>query len=308
MLFYLDKKLAKQGIAKCIAVSEKEINIKELEERKRYFNVSEILIFEGIDIPHKFKYNEELDTIEEIIEIKEIQPRVLSESVQEKESDFDERVEIDPEKQYFYLDKEYADRFHKSQIIAVFQQPLKYPNKYFQKEVYSHFGKDIPYYISIDEGNIVREATEYEKYLRKQRKLEENEVILKEEIIILYDGQYIEEKNQGIITIACPSEYISAKWDKEKHIWIDLTTDLERVNKQYREYVTLNNPLRVEEMKEQGLFNEWKILMKEMEKIIENQSQLVTYKEEKRETLIIPKPSLQLEEFKNKINNFNKFL
>lgn len=308
MLFYLDKKLAKQGIAKCIAVSEKEINIKELEERKLCFNVSEILIYEGIDIPHKFKYNEELDTIEEVVEVKEIQPRVLSESVQEKESDFDERVEIDPEKQYFYLDKEYADKFHKSQIIAVFQQPLKYPNKYFQKEVYSHFGKDIPYYISIDEGNIVREATEYEKYLRKQRKLGENEVVLKEEIITLYDGQYIEEKNQEIITITCPSEYISAKWDKENHIWIDLTTDLEKVNKQYIEYLTLNNPLRVDEMKEQGLFNEWKILMKEMEKIIETQSQLVTYKKEKREKLIIPIPSLQLEEFKNKVNNFNKFL
>ena len=185
MLFYLDKELAKQGIAKCIAVSEKEISQEELEARKKCFNIQEILIYEGIDIPHKFKYNKELDNIEEFIEIEEIVPRMLSEEIQEAESDFDEEVEVDPEKQYFYLDKAYADKFNKSQVIAVFPKPLKNPNQYFQKEVYSHFGKDIPFYISIDEGNIIREATEYEKYQRGQRKLSENEVIFKENIIIL---------------------------------------------------------------------------------------------------------------------------
>ena len=133
MLFYLDKELAKQGIAKCIAVSEKEISQEELEERKACFNVQEVLIFEGIDIPHKFKYNDEIDTIEEFVEIEEIAPRMLSEELEEVESDFDESVEIDPEKQYFYLDKAYADEFHKAQVIAVFPKPLKNPNQYFQK-------------------------------------------------------------------------------------------------------------------------------------------------------------------------------
>ena len=84
MLFYLDKELAKQGIAKCIAVSEKEISQEELEERKVYFNVQEVLIFEGIDIPHKFKYNDEIDTIEEFIEIEKIAPRMLSEELEEE--------------------------------------------------------------------------------------------------------------------------------------------------------------------------------------------------------------------------------
>ena len=37
MLFYLDKELAKQGIAKCIAVSETLIDKQELEERKIMF-------------------------------------------------------------------------------------------------------------------------------------------------------------------------------------------------------------------------------------------------------------------------------
>ena len=71
MYFYLDKDLAKQGIAKCIAVSETLIDNQELEERKLCFNVKEILIFEGNDIPRKFKFNENLDNIEEFIEVEE---------------------------------------------------------------------------------------------------------------------------------------------------------------------------------------------------------------------------------------------
>ena len=134
MIFYLDKDLAKKGIAKCIAVSETLIDNQELEERKVYFNVNEVLIYEGNDIPHKFKFNENLDNIEEFIEVEE-EPTVLSEQVTEQESDFDESVEIDGEKQYFYIDKEFADKYFKSQIIAVFQQPLRNPNQYFNKEV-----------------------------------------------------------------------------------------------------------------------------------------------------------------------------
>ena len=190
MLFYLDKELVKQGIAKCIALSEKMINEIELEERKEYFQVKEVLIYEGNDIPHKFKFNESLNTIEKFIEVIEDPSQTLSEDVIEHESDFDESVEIDSEKQYFYIDKEYADRFFKSKIIAVFEQPLKKPAEYFQKEVYQHYGKDIPYYITV-EDSVVREATEYEKYKRFQRKLEENEVVLetKKEIVSLSDGQ-----------------------------------------------------------------------------------------------------------------------
>ena len=266
MLFYLDKELAKQGIAKCIAVSEKEISQEELEARKKCFNIQEILIYEGIDIPHKFKYNKELDNIEEFIEIEEIAPRMLSEEIQEVESDFDEEVEVDPEKQYFYLDKAYADKFNKSQVIAVFPKPLKNPNQYFQKEVYSHFGKDIPFYISIDEGNIIREATEYEKYQRGQRKLSENEVIFKENIIILEPGQYIDEEKQELITVPCPPEYLVNDWDKENHIWIDLTTDYDRVQAQYREYEGMDTPSTIKEMELQdpALSEEYVTMMIEL--------------------------------------------
>lgn len=309
MLFYLDKELAKQGIAKCIAVSEKEISQEELEERKVCFNIQEILIYEGMDIPHKFKYNKELDNIEEFIEIEEIAPRMLSEEIQEVESDFDEEVEVDPEKQYFYLDKAYADKFHKSQVIAVFPKPLKNPNQYFQKEVYSHFGKDIPFYISIDEGNIIREATEYEKYQRGQRKLSENEVIFKENIIILEPGQYIDEEKQELITVPCPPKYLVNDWDKENHIWIDLTTDYDRVQAQYREYEGMDTPSTIKEMELQdpALSEEYVTMMIELRTLMYS---LQEQKQVRARTIAlvekeidIPHASKALETFKNKFNS-----
>lgn len=310
MLFYLDKELAKQGIAKCIAVSEKEISQEELEARKKCFNIQEILIYEGIDIPHKFKYNKELDNIEEFIEIEEIAPRMLSEEIQEVESDFDEEVEVDPEKQYFYLDKAYADKFNKSQVIAVFPKPLKNPNQYFQKEVYSHFGKDIPFYISIDEGNIIREATEYEKYQRGQRKLSENEVIFKENIIILEPGQYIDEEKQELITVPCPPEYLVNDWDKENHIWIDLTTDYDRVQAQYVEYEPLDTYSTVKQMERQdpALSEEYVNMMIELRVLMDSlreQKQISRARTMSIENkgIEIPQPSEALINFKNKFNS-----
>ena len=310
MLFYLDKELAKQGIAKCIAVSEKEISQEELEARKKCFNVQEILIYEGIDIPHKFKYNESLDNIEELIELEEIAPRMLSEEIQEVESDFDEEVEVDPEKQYFYLDKAYADKFHKSQVIAVFPKPLKNPNQYFQKEVYSHFGKDIPFYISIDEGNIIREATEYEKYQRGQRKLSENEVIFKENIIILEPGQYIDEEKQELITVPCPPEYLVNDWDKETHIWIDLTTDYDRVQAQYVEYEPLDTYSTVKQMERQdpALSEEYVNMMIELRVLMDSlreQKQISRARTMSIENkgIEIHQPSEALINFKNKFNS-----
>ncbi len=313
MLFYLDKELAKQGIAKCIAVSEKEISQEELEERKVCFNVQKILIYEGIDIPHKFKYNKELDNIEEFIEIEEIAPRMLSEEIQEVESDFDEQVEVDPEKQYFYLDKAYADKFNKSQVIAVFPKPLKNPNQYFQKEVYSHFGKDIPFYISIDEGNIIREATEYEKYQRGQRKLSENEVIFKENIIILEPGQYIDEEKQELITVPCPPEYLVNDWDKENHIWIDLTTDYDRVQAQYVEYEPLDTYSTVKQMERQdpALSEEYVNMMIELRVLMDSlreQKQISRARTMSIENkgIEIHQPSEALINFKNKFNSKQK--
>ena len=303
MYFYLDKELAKQGIAKCIAVSEKMIDEIELEKRKEYFQVNEVLIFEGNDIPHKFVYNEVLDTIEEFIEVTEQPALFVEDRALQAESDFDESIEIDPEKQYFYIDKEYADKYFKSQIIAVFPQPLKNPVQYFNKEVYQHVGKDIPYYITV-EDSVVREATEYEKYKRFQRKLEENEVVLetKKEIVSLSDGQYVDADE--VVTVPCPAEYLVKEWDKVKHIWIDLTTDLDRVRAQYNEYNSMNDSITLIELEEQGLKTEYVSLMKELRALIiqlENQKQK-GFLAIKVEEIVIPTPSEPLKKFKERFS------
>ena len=300
MYFYLDKDLAKQSVAKCIAASEKTIDEIELEKRKEYFQVNEVLIFEGNDIPHKFIYNEDLDTIEEFIEVAEQPALFVEDRALQVESDFDENVEIDPEKQYFYIDKEYADKYFKSQIIAVFPQPLKNPVQYFNKEVYQHVGKDIPFYITI-EKDVVREATEYEKYKRSQRALEENEVAIdsKKIIVSLLDGQYVEADE--VITVPCPAEYLVKSWDKDKHIWIDLTTDLDRVRAQYNEYNSMNDSITLIELEEQGLKTEYIAMMKELRRLIveletQRQSGFTAYTIE----IVIPVPSEKLKQFKER--------
>lgn len=303
MYFYLDKDLAKQSVAKCIAASEKMIDEIELEKRKEYFQVNEVLIFEGNDIPHKFIYNENLNTIEEFVEVTEQPALFVEDRALQAESDFDESVEIDPEKQYFYIDKQFADEFFKSQIIAVFPQPLKKPAEYFQKEVYQHVGKDIPYYITV-EKDVVREATEYEKYKRAQRKLEENEVAIdsKKTIVSLLDGQYVEADE--IITVPCPAEYLVKDWDKDKHIWIDLTTDLDRVRAQYNEYNSMNDSITLIELEEQGLKTEYVSLMKELRALIiqlENQKQKGFFAI-KVEEIVIPTPSEPLKKFKERFS------
>ena len=60
MKFYLDKNLAKQGIAKCIAVSKIELNSKELEERKKYFDVQIMNIYFLTKFVLIFKIKEKL--------------------------------------------------------------------------------------------------------------------------------------------------------------------------------------------------------------------------------------------------------
>lgn len=296
MKFYLDKEQAKQGTACCYWKSETNATEEELKLVRKYFKFEgEFLIFEGIDIPHKFKYNEELDTIEEIVEAVEDTPQTLSEKVTEQESDFDESVEIEPEIFYFYISKEYADTRFIAKNIATFDQPVKYPEKFFTEETYMVRGKSVPYYITV-QNNVVREATEYEKYIRGQRKLNENEIVLKEEIVVLEDGQYLDEEKQEIITVPCPPEYLSSKWHRDTHTWEDLTTDIERVEKQYNEYMQLTNTYDTELMQQEGVWADFKTFIQECRNYIQ--------RTKKGSTILsgIPLPSEKLKNFFN--NNF----
>lgn len=211
MYFYLDKELAKQGTACCFWKSETKATNEELELVRKHFNFKgEFLIFEGIDIPHKFKYNKELDIIEELIEIEEIAPRMLSEEIQEVKSEFDESVEIEPEIYYFYIDKEIADKFHVAETITTFRKPVLDPDTYFTKPTYMIKGKHTPYYITVEDG-VVREATEYEKYTRGQRKLEDYEIV----------------ENDSIKKVEIPENTVKPFWNKELEKVEDIATEEE---------------------------------------------------------------------------------
>lgn len=164
--------------------------------------------------------------------------------------------------------------------------------------------------ISIDEGNIIREATEYEKYQRGQRKLSENEVIFKENIIILEPGQYIDEEKQELITVPCPPEYLVNDWDKENHIWIDLTTDYDRVQAQYVEYEPLDTYSTVKQMERQdpALSEEYVNMMIELRVLMDSlreQKQISRARTMSIENkgIEIPQPSEALINFKNKFNS-----
>lgn len=310
MYFYLDKELAKQGTSCCFWKSETKATNEELELVRKHFNFKgEFLIFEGIDIPHKFKYNKELDIIEELIEIEEIAPRMLSEEIQEVKSEFDESVEIEPEIYYFYIDKEIADKFYVAETITTFRKPVLDPNTYFTKPTYMIKGKHTPYYITVEDG-VIREATEYEKYTRGQRKLNENEAIFKEDIIILNPGQYIDEEKQEIITVPCPPEYLVNDWDKENHIWIDLTTDYDRVQAQYVEYEPLDTYSTVKQMERQdpALSEEYVNMMIELRVLMDSlreQKQISRARTMSIENkgIEIHQPSEALINFKNKFNS-----
>lgn len=309
MYFYLDKDQAKQGTACCFWKSETNATDEELELVRKHFDFKgEFLIFEGVDIPHKFKYNEELDTIEEVIEIVEDTPQTLSNEIEEVESEFDESVEIEPEVYYFYIDKEIADKFYVAETITTFRKPVLDPDTYFTKPTYMIKGKHTPYYITVEDG-VIREATEYEKYTRGQRKLNENEAIFKEDIIILNPGQYINEEKEEIITVPCPPEYLVNDWDKENHIWIDLTTDYDRVQAQYREYEGMDTPSTIKEMELQdpALSEEYVTMMIELRTLmysLQEQKQVrartITLNEKE---IDIPQASKALETFKNKFNS-----
>lgn len=107
----------------------------------------------------------------------------------------------------------------------------------------------------------------------------------------LQDGQYINENE--IVTVPPLENAISQTWDKENHVWIDTTTDLETARAQYDEYKPLDTPLAFLELEEQELKEEYIEMMREL------QSLIIQLEEAKEVRVIIPKPSEKLQSFKN---------
>lgn len=306
MYFYLDKKMAKQNIARCLYKSDNLLTDEELKIVREHFNFyDEFLIYEGEDIPYPIKYNSELDTIEEVIVEEPIQTfsENISESVQE------EIFGDEDGKTHWYINKEKAINKGLSETFMTSDKPLLDMYKYFgNKNVIHHIGNEIPHFVTYDiEKDILREATDFEKYKRGQKQLSENEVVLenKKEIITITDGQYVNE-NEEIITVPCLEEYLQREWDKTNHIWKDLTTDLDRVQAQYREYEGMDTPSTVQEMKlqDEALATEYLNMMIELRGLIytlkAQEVQLFT------EKIVLPKPSKELLNFKNNFKLLKK--
>lgn len=115
----------------------------------------------------------------------------------------------------------------------------------------------------------------------------------------LQDGQYI--SGNEIIAVPRLENAISQEWDKNNHIWIDTTTDLDRVRAQYEEYNSMNDYITILELEEQGLKTEYIAMMKELRRLIveletQRQSGFTAYTIE----IIIPVPSEKLKQFKER--------
>ena len=302
MIFYLDKDMAKNNIARCLYKNETPVSYEELKIVREYFDFKgEFLTYEGEDIPYPIKYNEELDTIEEVILEEPIQ--LLSEA---EERTLEEEFGEEDGKTYWYADKQKAIDKGLAETYMTSDKPLLNMYKYFGHEnVFCYTGNELPYFCTyLPEQDTVREATEYEKFKRNQRELSENEVVIEKnkEIITLEEGQYIDEK-EDIITVPRledPNALIQ-EWDKKNHVWIDKTTNLDIVQAQYREYEGMDTPSTLQEMKlqDEALATEYLNMMIELRSLIytlsASETQSVGYT-----ALPIPQPSKKLKEFKNR--------
>nr|DAU93893.1 MAG TPA: hypothetical protein [Caudoviricetes sp.] len=159
--------------------------------------------------------------------------------------------------------------------------------------------------IKLQEGEILnREKGEIEKIKQPTWQYTWNFELLKwcpdEKKLDL--GQYIE--GEKIITVPRLENAISQEWDKNNHIWIDTTTDLDRVRAQYNEYNSMNDSITLIELEEQGLKTEYVSLMKELRALIiqlENQKQK-GFLAIKVEEIVIPTPSEPLKKFKERFS------
>lgn len=113
----------------------------------------------------------------------------------------------------------------------------------------------------------------------------------------LEEGQYV--SGNEIITVPCLEDAISQEWDKSNHVWIDTTTDLDRVRELYDEYNSMNDYITILELEEQGLKQEYIDMMKELRRLIveletQRQGGFTAYTIE----IAIPVPSEKLKQFK----------
>lgn len=309
MFYYLDKKeILENHLPKMYYKSEKPLNKEEIEKLlkqcKENFGDITLIKYEADYLP-SYLYIDEQGKVKEYIPVSTFaEERLLDETETiSKEDIFGE----EDNNNYVYIDKEECLKNYSPCVCRVSRgrRILNYKELYDGK-VLEYIGEnmaDLPNEVIYDsETDLVRGMTEYEKVKYNKRKLNENEVVLekKKEIVTINDGQYVNE-NEEIITIPCPEEYLVKEWDKAKHIWVDMTTDLDRVRSQYNEYNSMNDYITILELEEQGLKTEYVNLMKELRTLIvqletQKQDEFVSYEFK----IVIPVISEKLKEFKKR--------
>ena len=163
-------------------------------------------------------------------------------------------------------------------ILVIADSPLKYPKV---------------------QGDTLIEMTLYEAYQNGLYELKYNEVIYKGDILVLEQGQYVDEK--GILQTVPKPEGTRVEWNWKIHEWEEKATNLEIVQAQYKDYEGMDTPSTLEEMKQQdpALATEYLNMMIELRGLIytlsASETQAVGYA-----VLPIPQPSEKLKEFKNK--------
>lgn len=113
------------------------------------------------------------------------------------------------------------------------------------------------------------------------------------------DGYYME--NGRFFFSIPPSD--NCEWDKDNRVWIDLTTDLEKVQAQINEYSELDTPSTLKEMGAE-LANECMNMLIELRNMAYTLGNPATI--EDRDLPIFPKPSEKLKAFKEKFKSIRK--
>ena len=176
-----------------------------------------------------------------------------------------------------------------------------YPDWDTETMIASEVKYEYPY---LDISGELREMTKYEKYKKGLYELLENEVEFKDDILVLEQGQYVDDL--GVLQTVPKIEGTRVEWNWETHEWEEKATNLEIVQAQYKDYEGMDTPSTLEEMKQQdpALVTEYLNMMIELRGLIytlsASETQAVGYT-----AIHIPEPSNKLKEFKNK---FNKFL
>lgn len=171
----------------------------------------------------------------------------------------------------------------------------------------------------IVEGGTLRQATDRELVEKGIRVLNVGEKLVGDDIVVIdkpkehsyaYDWngdewvldvvklpEGIKYNGLGFEVVSIPEGYLRYHWEYPD--WIDDTTDVDRVEKSLNEYLQLNNYLDGEEMKEKGIFEDYKSYINELKIFIKSHRGAVLDLGLHDKFTVIPQPSVALMNFYN---------